>query len=624
MSRAIKERIANLCIFAAVVGTLMITPWMNWDPINLGKILVISSASFAAVFLVFSSKQWMFSNVTSYSMIPFGCFLFSLCIPLLFSGAPLSQQFWGISGRNTGFLTYLSLAFLAFSISTASGKKLENKIINWLLVTGVVLAVYGIVQILDLDPIGWSQFAVFGTLGNVNFFASFTALIIVAVFALLIQSREIFRPHERIGFLIFFGIVFWINLKTDSMQGPVTSIIGCVSAFFATIWTRKIFSARKFLTIVSLPIIILGIPAILGLLNMGPLARYLYQDSNVFRKDYMLAGWHMSLANPLTGVGLDSYDNWYRKFRGLVAAYRTGPNRTSNSAHNVWLDLSSGGGFLLLISYLMVVFLAFYLAIKVFRYCTSINPYYLALFACFVAYHFQTLLSINQVGLGVWGWLFTGALIGQSRYHLENIGEKEHTDKRLDTKVKKKSSGNSSALPAISSLFSIVGFIFGFILAYIPMSSDASFRTALNSRNLGNVVTATDKKGINAFQISKAAQVALESGNTEVAHNVVSRLTKTFPREIYGWDLVLRLPQSTAAERSTATTQMKKIDPNFFCLEPSPELAFKSNFSSLREGQKAELLAWWGLVPRKGATASQVESAMNSQDFESRIAALCR
>jgi hypothetical protein len=49
-------------------------------------------------------------------------------------------------------------------------------------------------------------------------------------------------------------------------------------------------------------------------------------------------------ANSLNGVGLDSYGDFYRPFRSLEAVTRTGPQRVTNTAHNIFLDVTTGAG----------------------------------------------------------------------------------------------------------------------------------------------------------------------------------------------------------------------------------------------------------------------------------------
>ena len=630
MLRIIENRLTFLAVITAPICTLMITPWMNWDPINLGKIVVLSSLAFSMFSITLSSKNYLRERVTVRNSLMFISFVFALFLPLFTTDAPIAQQMWGIMGRNTGFLTYFSLALLAFVASTLRVANLSKRLVKALIITGIISAIYGIFQILKLDPIGWSQFAVFGTLGNVNFMAAFLAIVSVAVFSLVISNEFSVSKFTRVLLICFLLVLVFINLKTDSMQGPVTLVIGFYASLLITLWKKSKLSDFRFAALSIAVSIVISAPAVVGLFGRGPLGKFLYQDSNVFRKDYMSAGWRMTLQKPLTGIGLDSYDNWYRTYRGFVAAFRTGPNRTSNSAHNIWLDLSSGGGFPLLLSYLAIVLSALIISVKALKTSSRIEPYFLALFSSFLAYHFQSLLSINQIGVGVWGWVLTGALIGASRFSLER-----QSDNQVSSEEKgKRNSGNrknlkkstlnvNSSLPATTAMIGLAGFVLGFSLSYIPLSADAEFRRATNSHNLGNIVKSVSRTGSNAFMMAKGVQAAVESQNSEVAMELTRNLTSKYPREIYGWDVMARSMGFSESERNLAKTKLTSIDPNFFCYDPNPSSSFLRKFDELTTSEKGELLSWWGLAPRRGADLSDIQAARTSEAFLNRAASIC-
>jgi O-antigen ligase len=71
--------------------------------------------------------------------------------------------------------------------------------------------------------------------------------------------------------------------------------------------------------------------------------------------------------NPIFGVGLDSYGDWYRRSRTIEATLRRGPDVTSNAAHNVFLDISAYGGFPLVLIYIALMVLVIVSAVKVIK-----------------------------------------------------------------------------------------------------------------------------------------------------------------------------------------------------------------------------------------------------------------
>ena len=620
MKPSVQNRVQSLALTAAFSCTLLVSPWSNWDPINLIKVLSIASFGFAIAFIIFQSLiQNKFEGI-QLSDILFMAFICFLIPPIIFSGAPLTQQFWGVMGRNTGALTYLSLAFIAWGVSRTNLIYLEKKAINVLLITGLFSIMYGYLQYFKRDPIGWSSKFVFGTLGNVNFFAAFLALVNIAVIALTF-GPDGKSSGKRIGLGIFALLISFLNLKTDSMQGPVTTLVGLV-VITLLILKIKGFFTRALNTFITFAFLIsASVFGFFGLLGRGPLGTYLYQDSNVFRKDYMLAGIKMTLNHPLFGVGLDSYDNWYRAERGLVAAFRTGLNRTSNSAHNIFLDISSGGGFPLLISYVSLVGYVLWKCFSLIKNSSKLSDGFIGVFSCWVAYIFQSLLSINQVGVGVWGWLLLGILI--------SVVKRENADLVFDptskkTSAKKAKKLTASPVPASTAILGLLGFFSGFILAYLPLSADASFRKAMDSRDVPGMSNALNKPGASAYFVSKALDSAINSRNNELAKELAEKLTNSYPREIFGWDVKARSSLFTPDIRTAAIEKIQNIDPNIFCFSSDPQRAFLDEFDKLGLSSKGELLAWWGLLPRSGASQIEISEARNNPAFFDRVKALCQ
>ena len=120
----------------------------------------------------------------------------------------------------------------------------------------------------------------------------------------------------------------------------------------------------------------------------------------------------MTLDHPFFGVGLDSYGDWYRSSRGLISTLRSGPERTANTAHNIFLDISSNGGLPLAISYFAIIIYAFLSGIRVLRQNSNFNPVFVSIFSSWFGYLIFSAISINQIGVGIWGWILTGCVIG--------------------------------------------------------------------------------------------------------------------------------------------------------------------------------------------------------------------
>ena len=307
--------------------------------------------------------------------------------------------------------------------------------------------------------------------------------------------------------------------------------------------------------VLQIPYLVLALLAFiltaLALKNIGPLARFVFGETILFRFDYWHAGWAMTLQNPIFGVGLDSYGDWYREVRGEIATLRTVPDRITNTAHNIYLDISASGGFPLLLAYLLILGFALRASLRVIRRERSFNPYFVAMFSTWVAYLIQAAISINQIGVGIWGWLFTGALIGYE------IATKEV----VSSPAQKKFRTETSQLPALAALLGIAGFIVGFLLAFIPFNADAKFKDVMQTGSALEQLNRAKALGGTAFHMELALDSAIKASDQTLAAEITKELLRRYPRDFMAWRVKQVLTSSTPEERQFAYERLKEMDP---------------------------------------------------------------
>jgi O-antigen ligase len=218
-------------------------------------------------------------------------------------------------------------------------------------------------------------------------------------------------------------LALYVIYKTNSQQGLLVYAGGV--GIIIVLWIRT--SRFKILAIPAYVVSVLGfIMVTLGSLNSGPLASLLYKESVTYRGDYWRAGIAMGLDHPFFGVGLDSYGDWYRRTRTIEATLRRGPEITSNAAHNVVLDQLAYGGWPMLITYMAILIFVVISIVKVTIRSREYSFTFIGLATAWVCYQVQSIISINQIGLAIWGWLLGGALIA---YERATRGENENNSK---------------------------------------------------------------------------------------------------------------------------------------------------------------------------------------------------
>lgn len=546
----IYKRAELLLLSVGPMTTILVSPNTNFDPINLIKVLWLTSISFLIIGLIFSTWKFSVKRANKFFWILVGFFILAMISTLIFSKAPLNQQFWGTFGRSTGFLTYISLLFiLVCSVLIHSQKYLKHLILGFIF-TSVPITLYSLIQIAGMDPVPWSAKDVFATLGNANFLSAFLGMTAVSVFALALDRK--LKLGSRVALYFLFIIQALVIVISKSIQGPMILAAGvglCIYIFLRCNFKSVLFRMSYLLTG-----LICTLLTVLALSNKGPLAKVIYQPTILFRADYMHAGWKMTLERPFYGVGLDSYGDWYRTLRGSISTLRTSPDRTANVAHNIFLDFSSNGGFPLLLAYLGLVLFALIGGIKFLKKSTDYNPVIVALFCSWVAYQVQSLVSINQVGVGVWGWLFTGSLIG-----LLNLNNKDEIISNNSLKGKK--TIRQVSLPPIAILTSMIMLIFGFLLSFIPFSADMKYKSAIQTSQLDKMILATEANGSTLWHLSTILDKAVMNNFETQARDLDLRLIRDYPRDFYGWKVLYTLNSSSPEEKAHALRKLRELDP---------------------------------------------------------------
>jgi O-antigen ligase len=550
-----QHRIYQILLFSGPLITLAVNPWTSYDPIGLPKMLLLASFATSLGFLLISRRNEVKAKLPRATWIIFATFASWLVVSMFFSGAPLQQQLWGSFGRNTGFLTYVSLLTILIATAILSSRDYYAGLTKALVGTALPMTAYCLVQMAGKDPIGWSEFATFGTLGNVNFLSAFFGMTSLACLALASYSSFKFSSRSLLAALGLLDI--YIAFSTGSIQGVVIFIAGV----FALLAIRlRYFKGKIKISLIGLYLITLitsVTTGTLGLFNKGPLAQFLYQPSVIFRSDYIHAGWEMTLRKPLFGVGLDSYGDWYRESRGEISTLRAGVDRIANSAHNIFLDISSNGGVVLGISFLAIVLIAGVSAIRFIKSESQFDPYFAAIASVWFAYQIQALVSINQIGVGVWGWLLSGALIGYGQ--LSRKASKQQDSAAREPASKKSYRG--AQLSAKDSVAAISGFALGLLIAAPPVSADIGYRTANLTGDIARITTAVNKLGGTQFHKELALDFAMRNNREAEVESLAKALVLEYPRSFFGWRVLSVLTASTPAERELALIKARELDP---------------------------------------------------------------
>jgi O-antigen ligase len=511
--------------------------------------LAVSAAGFMGLGVLLSNQKvlqlWRFK----FPVALISAFMVWQLVVVMASGGEMLQQLFGTAGRNTGLITYLAFSMLFVVAMAASSTLFLKRFLFVVLIVGVASLGYGVVQAVGADPINWVNpySPVFGFLGNPNFQSSILGILGSIVFTQLLCGSV--KIQIKGAYLVYLLVTVYVIRETDSQQGFLVLLIGSAVSLGVFVYGKSRALGYSYLGLA----VVSFVAVLVGTLNKGPLASLLYKDSVSYRGDYWRAGWKMTVDNPIFGVGLDGYGDWYRRSRTIEATLRRGPDVTSNAAHNVFLDISSYGGFPLVLIYITLMLLVVISAVKVIKRSQGFNAGFVGLIAGWVAFQAQSIISINQIGLALWGWVLSGLIIGYEINTRDAASVAEKKTGKSITKPEQTSAGTTLAM--------FVGLIVGVLVGMPPYLASAQYKGALES---GDPTVVQESAYIWPVDSSRMIQVAitlndnkLEDQGLQVALDAVER----FPDNYVVWGTLSLMKKATEEQKAEALSQMKRLDP---------------------------------------------------------------
>ncbi len=541
------------------IATLAISPFSSYDPINLPKMLVlVTGASLLLVTLLASARSLVGINTLFVSLAL--ALVVALMIAFLRNPAPYAQQLWGVWGRSTGLLTYIAFVIVLLSTMLFSFKSEGRTFRQVFERLSYFITAYTLIQAGDIDPINWSQKAMVATLGNINFMSSFLGLASISFFSRLLLEKLPITSKAHYSSLILINLfLIWLS---ESIQGVAVFAAGA-STIIAFFIRRNSDFKRVIYWLLS--IIPVGAISFLGVAGLGPLS-ILRQETVIYRRDYWLAGIDMTQENWLDGVGIDSYGDYYEQYRDLEAVVRTGPQRVTNTAHNIFLDVSSGAGVLAALAFFAMFALTIARIIKVLK-GGEFDPSLAAFSGMFVGFVIFSSISINQIGVGIWGFVFMGYVIGAgARQELPSHNplskkdpEKEVSKKHPDASRKIENSKVSRTLLFVVTL--LIGTL-GFFSALIPFRTDISMLAAVRAKDFESMKIVASRDSATTFHREKYMTLLLDAGRELEAYQFALLEYERNPRSGITLRVIAYTEQAPKDLRIGALERLIERDPN--------------------------------------------------------------
>ncbi len=405
-----------LLLLVLFVTTIISMPLLS-ETYILPKQLMLALALSLLIVALFNVEKFTWTSNEKVVALLSTLFLVSTSVTGFFSGVPTIRILWGETTRGNGLISYLLLIIVFFL--TAKYFKLV-KIEQFARATVFFLlstTVYFFLQKIGLNI--YSEKFIYGPMvgffGNPNFTSSFMGM----GFA-LISGLIVYQPKNRFPLLILaVGIVTVIYLS-GSIQGLLLVFFSL--AVYGHLYGLKRGLPASRILVSAIISALISFLTFIGFLGLGPLGGYLERQSLRIRLGYFESAILMFSSNPLIGVGTDSYGDYFRQFRPEWLVTLIGDGTTSNDAHNVYLNILATSG---LVPFLLFTALNFYV---VYRGISTVligsrDPILIISLVVLLCFQLQNLISINQIGLSIWGWFVMGIVVSKTKTQ-ESSGRK--------------------------------------------------------------------------------------------------------------------------------------------------------------------------------------------------------
>jgi len=381
------------------------------DPFNAPKSWVLGVAGFWLLgWVFFQVRAALKERVLFWTTVLAGVYALTLFVAWLFTDNKYIG-FFGDYQRRTGFLSYFCM--IAFLVAGAYLIRIKRVIALQYagVIVGTLAGLYGLIQHYNADFIKWNNpyNSVLSTLGNPDFAAAAMAIFLVLSFGVAIQVAQPlwFRVLGGANVVLLLAVIVFSQVR----QGLLAGALGVAIVAIAWIWQRNRLAAWVLTGLSALA----GAGALAGMLKIGPLTKYFYKVSVTYRGDYWRTAWQMFIHHPWFGVGLDRYGAYFRQYRDNTQSIRRGPNLVSNAAHDVPLQLGYTGGIFVLLAFLALTGFILWRGVVALRKNRGADQIVVAIvFGAWATYQAQSLISIDNLAIAIWGYILGGAVIGLS------------------------------------------------------------------------------------------------------------------------------------------------------------------------------------------------------------------
>ncbi len=378
------------------------------DIFNAAKAPILVLGASYIIFHLIKIRRFKITSITL-ALLVYLCFVFIASLaaykPLLaLSGVSLS------AGRFEGFLTLFFYAVLFYGAK--EHMRLSQNNIKFFLCAQAFVASYAIAQFFKMDPlVEYLHYTKgsYATIGNQNFLASWSLLMLVIAVGFYMKYRKVIY--------VIFPILFFGALLASNTRG---AWIALISVGAATLYFLRFSAIRRYYITAFISFLLVFLTMnFLSKSKIQQRTKTIKSELNI-KNEWAGSGraliWKMSFdiinEHPFCGAGPENLKEALKQTKNKRSkAYRKLTGHTVDKSHNEFIHIAAVSGLPALFAYLIFLILIFKQNIyNVFR----LSAKSVIAFAV-LAYIIQSLFNISVIAVAPLFWVLLGILSSQRK-----------------------------------------------------------------------------------------------------------------------------------------------------------------------------------------------------------------
>ena len=242
--------------------------------------------------------------------------------------------------------------------------------------------------------------------------------------------------------------------------------------------------------------------------------------------------------HPIFGVGIDRFGEYYREY---AVQNQVVQGQITDNAHSIYLQLLATGGLILFIPYILLVLFVTLVGFKALIKSQGNEKFKVgSLFGIWLATIAVNVVTVDNLGVGVWFWITGGVLVAVSANQVQSNdldqGQKEKVNKGKSTK----SVNSESAFPVtyVASFIVVISVLVLLVPALGKSSTLYNFKANASSYTTQTYVQALVSESKSASNdpqyLTQLANLAFTQNAVNEAFVMIDQINKIDKRSYYG------------------------------------------------------------------------------------------